>query len=551
MTPPPVPAPPPAPIPTPSSVPAPRPAPDGSGGLIGPVLTDPDGLTGFDPLGWLTRALGLAGSMRDPASSVSVASTGGSVWGWLVIAGLGCVAVAAGVWVIRRWSAILTRRKARWAHGARFVEILPPPVVEVHGATAFWSQLAGLARDPWPRWRHGQPHITFEIHARSGRLRIGCWVPSVISPRRIEHTVRAAWPGALTRTHRLDIPNPLGDTNPHPDPTGTDTSDTAEGRRGPVGVVCAGWLPLGRHPVWPLRTEHDTDPLRAVLGALTGLKPGQTACIQIYTRPASGAAAARFRREATNPTTARGSAMLARLGMYLPSAWSHTLASPVSLVSGPLAAIALSAVIALAQFSTKILARAVMALAREGLGVIAGLFAPIPRDRAGGAHNPTTGAATRRGTVAANRPRPVAGPTASGGSFTRASGVDRVVARKVNQATGLWEVQLRYATTLTPSPQHAARLTPAGWRRVRRACVGHAGELAGAMAIYSGHNHLQRRPLHPTDWPALAGRWMNSGQLLSTAELAALAHLPTDTRIPGLTRAGAVAVDQPPDLLAG
>jgi hypothetical protein len=91
----------------------------------------------------------------------------------------------AGVGVVVRWcsqparvaasSAVCvgTERVARRrALGARFVEILPPPVMDPAGAHAFWSHLSGLARDPWQHLRSGQPHVAFEIHAEPARLGI-------------------------------------------------------------------------------------------------------------------------------------------------------------------------------------------------------------------------------------------------------------------------------------------------------------------------------------------------------------------------------------------
>ncbi|MFV2198827.1 type IV secretory system conjugative DNA transfer family protein [Nocardiopsis sp. LOL_012] len=68
---------------------------------------------------------------------------------------------------------------------------------------------------------------------------------------------------------------------------------------------------------------------------------------------------------------------------------------------------------------------------------------------------------------------------------------------------------------------------------------GRAHGVASAFAAFtSGTNHLDRRfMLRPGWW--LAHRFLGYGFLLTTDELAALAHLPTDTTVPGLVRAGA------------
>lgn len=68
---------------------------------------------------------------------------------------------------------------------------------------------------------------------------------------------------------------------------------------------------------------------------------------------------------------------------------------------------------------------------------------------------------------------------------------------------------------------------------------GRAHGIASAFAAFtSGTNHLRRSYMFKPCWWA-ANRFLASGALLSTAELAAIAHLPTDTSVPGLARAGA------------
>lgn len=68
---------------------------------------------------------------------------------------------------------------------------------------------------------------------------------------------------------------------------------------------------------------------------------------------------------------------------------------------------------------------------------------------------------------------------------------------------------------------------------------GRAHGVASAFAAFtSGTNHLLRRRMLASRWRS-THRFLGHGFLLSTAELAGIAHLPTDTAVPGLVRAGA------------
>ncbi|MFI6578057.1 type IV secretory system conjugative DNA transfer family protein [Nocardiopsis sp. NPDC050513] len=64
------------------------------------------------------------------------------------------------------------------------------------------------------------------------------------------------------------------------------------------------------------------------------------------------------------------------------------------------------------------------------------------------------------------------------------------------------------------------------------------GVASGFAAFSSGTNHLDRRFMPKPAWWAV-NRFLANGFLLCTAELAGIAHLPTDTCVPGLARAGA------------
>jgi predicted ATPase len=109
----------------------------------------------------------------------------------------------------------------------------------------------------------------------------------------------------------------------------------------------------------------------------------------------------------------------------------------------------------------------------------------------------------------------------------------RTVLAKADQP--LWSVAIRYAVA-------AAATTSKHGEKVLR---GRAHALAAAFALYSGRNRLARRHL-ARPGQTLEARTFRGGDLLSTAELAALAHLPLDRVVPSLARAGARPVAPPP-----
>jgi hypothetical protein len=97
-----------------------------------------------------------------------------------------------------------------------------------------------------------------------------------------------------------------------------------------------------------------------------------------------------------------------------------------------------------------------------------------------------------------------------------------------------WAICIRYAVATDATDSQA----PARLR-------GRAHAVASAFSLFAGRNRLNRRRLrHPAQ--VLAERRFGRGDLVSVAELAAVAHLPTDQSVPGLTRAGAKAVAPPP-----
>ncbi|MDA8276096.1 MAG: type IV secretion system DNA-binding domain-containing protein [Actinomycetota bacterium] len=125
------------------------------------------------------------------------------------------------------------------------------------------------------------------------------------------------------------------------------------------------------------------------------------------------------------------------------------------------------------------------------------------------------------------------------GPATKPAAVDPTRAADVadildKAAQPCWAIAVRYAVATTATDRQAkARLR------------GRAHAVATAFALFSGRNRLERHRLaHPAR--VLAARRLGKGNLVSVAELAALAHLPTDVAVPGLARAGANAVPPPP-----
>lgn len=102
----------------------------------------------------------------------------------------------------------------------------------------------------------------------------------------------------------------------------------------------------------------------------------------------------------------------------------------------------------------------------------------------------------------------------------------------------LWAVQIRYAV-------RAESASSTAQRRIQ----GVAGSLASAFGVHTERNWWDRRSLRQPG-PALAVRRMGRGDLLSVAELAAIAHLPMDVGAVGVTRAGARSVAPPPAIVA-
>lgn len=229
---------------------------------------------------------------------------GGTLTGWLhhlvaaVLAAAPRVgAVAAAVLIAAVLGRVLLSRRRRRLQdaGARLVTVLPPPQVDPAGAQALWLNLMALLRPAWRRHLDGQPHLSFEYRWDGAGLQIGLWVPGTVPPGLVEHAIEAAWPAARTSTTR----------------TGTSLG------AGPLGAGIAtatgGELRLETSEVFPLRFEHDADPLRALLGAAADLTDDQRACVQILTRPVTGRRLGRAHRAAAALRSGRAPSRTGRL----------------------------------------------------------------------------------------------------------------------------------------------------------------------------------------------------------------------------------------------
>ncbi|CUU60717.1 AAA-like domain-containing protein [Parafrankia irregularis] len=337
------------------------------------------------------------------------------------------------------------RYQQRLTTGARLVTVLAPPTVDPAGANALWANLLGLLRPGWRRLI-GQPHLVWEYQFTADGIRIQIWVPGVVPDGFVERAVEAAWPGAHTRTIPARAPLPV------------------RARPGRRILAAGGELCLARPEALPIRTDHDADPIRALLGAPGNLARNQRATVQILARPVTGRRVARSRQAARRLRTG-GSAHL--------------------------------------------------------VGGLLDLLTP---------HTSRTRQRRRTATTTVKTD-----PQTS----LAQSAEDRAIVTKQRGAP--YEVRVRYAIAAILDEQTDETTTAQVTSQLR----GRAHAIASAFAAYGEHNYYRRvRLRHPL--PVLASRQFGHGDLLSVAELGALAHLPVDEATPGLQRAGAKAVAPPP-----
>ncbi|WP_040713587.1 type IV secretory system conjugative DNA transfer family protein [Nocardia takedensis] len=108
-----------------------------------------------------------------------------------------------------------------------------------------------------------------------------------------------------------------------------------------------------------------------------------------------------------------------------------------------------------------------------------------------------------------------------------------------------WETVVRYAVSIPITDN------PAGGRRgARKIARGRADALATVFGSATEHNYYRRR-FRIRLGSLLERRYLGRGDVLSVPELASIAHLPTDTGLPGLQRAGARALAPAPQIPVG
>ncbi|MEV5448091.1 hypothetical protein AB0N23_37160, partial [Streptomyces sp. NPDC052644] len=158
---------------------------------------------------------------------------------------LGVVAATAIVVAVISYDQVLAWRHRRLTAGARWLTIAVPPEVTAQAAAVFWTLMVGALTPPaWRRRVFGYPHVGWEYTWTGRSLTIRVWVPATVPLGAVEAAVRAAWPAATLTV-----------------------SDTAAPIPTDVGVEVGGAYWPQRGDGVPLRTVHDTDPLRALFAA--------------------------------------------------------------------------------------------------------------------------------------------------------------------------------------------------------------------------------------------------------------------------------------------
>ncbi|PKV98922.1 type IV secretory system conjugative DNA transfer family protein [Nocardia fluminea] len=110
-----------------------------------------------------------------------------------------------------------------------------------------------------------------------------------------------------------------------------------------------------------------------------------------------------------------------------------------------------------------------------------------------------------------------------------------------------WETVVRYATSI-PVSDDPEDTNPRA--QARAVAQGRADALATVFGACTDHNfYRRRRRLRIAT--LIRQRRLGRGDVLSVPELATIAHLPTDTGLPGLQRAGARALSPAPEIPVG
>ncbi|MCX4750597.1 type IV secretion system DNA-binding domain-containing protein [Kitasatospora sp. NBC_01287] len=191
----------------------------------------------------------------------AVASIGSAQWVVLLSSTAGA---AAAFCTARR--ALHHRQQTRLTEGGTVLTVLCPPKVDPAAAAALWSHLVGLLRPWYRRLFEGQPHLAFEYHFTTDGLTVRLWAPATVPQTLLRRAVEAAWHGAHAQPEQLPVQ--LAKQNQR--------------------FTAGGTLRLGRPEILPLRTDHNTDPLRALLGAGLALHHGEHITVSVLARPATG-----------------------------------------------------------------------------------------------------------------------------------------------------------------------------------------------------------------------------------------------------------------------
>ncbi|WP_194890928.1 type IV secretion system DNA-binding domain-containing protein [Catenulispora pinisilvae] len=214
---------------------------------------------------------------------------------WCLPVALAAMGIATTCFAAR--SEVLRCRSAAMNRGARLITVLVPPSVEASAGQAFWAHLHGLLRPAWRRATSGQPHLSFEYAFTHSGLKLSIWVPGTVPPGIVERAIEAAWPGAQAH---------VAESNTAPVPlTRLVRSEARISVLMPTRIT-GGRLRLARGDVHPLASKFDTDPLRPLLGAGSGLARTEHASVQVLARPATGLRARRYRRLLRNFRKAPG-----------------------------------------------------------------------------------------------------------------------------------------------------------------------------------------------------------------------------------------------------
>lgn len=163
--------------------------------------------------------------------------------------------------------------------GARLIHISSPATVSAEGAKTLWMGLHALLRPWWRRLLWGQPHLSWEVTSGPEHAEVAVWVPKPVPTGLVERAIEVAWPGARTSEA------------PHDALRGAISDGEASIETSDLVLAEPEWLPLAE--------SDEGDPLALAHGALSGLREGEAAAIQVLARPATSRARHRLRRAAS------------------------------------------------------------------------------------------------------------------------------------------------------------------------------------------------------------------------------------------------------------